>query len=227
MRHRVNEILKLGNREDWSYCPTEEKVMLIDTKQTSGIAAVVSANNYSTMQRLVTVTAWVICFVDNLRARSGQRTRRIGQLKVAELKNAEVEWVKSAQDDLKKQENFKQLVSELGVKEDREASRCERRLVNSDLEFDARGPEILPRQHRLTRLVMEECHPRVHHSGVRVTLAELRSKYWAPRGRQVVKKILGECVVCKKLVGKPYNNPPAAVLPDLKAEKHHLFQGWE
>ena len=177
MRHRVNEILKLGNREDWSYCPTEEKVMLIDTKQTSGIAAVVSANNYSTKQRLVTVTAWVICFVDNLRARSGQRTRRTGQLKVAELKNAEVEWVKSAQDDLKKQENFKQLVSELGVKEDREASRCERRLVNSDLEFDARGPEILPRQHRLTRLVMEECHPRVHHSGVRVTLAELRSKY--------------------------------------------------
>ena len=120
MRHRVNEILKLGNKEDWTYCPTEEKVMLIDTKQTSGIAAVVSANNYSTMQRLVTVTAWVICFVDNLRARSGQRTRRTGQLKVAELKNAEVEWVKSAQDDLKKQENFKQLVSELGVKEDRE-----------------------------------------------------------------------------------------------------------
>ena len=156
-----------------------------------------------------------------------KRTRRTGQLKVAELKNAEVEWVKSAQDDLKKQENFKQLVSELGVKEDREASRCERRLVNSDLEFDARGPEILPRQHRLTRLVMEECHRRVHHSEVRVTLTELRSKYWVPRGRQVVKKILGECVVCEKLVGKPYNNPPAAVLPDLKAEKHHLFQGWE
>ena len=84
---------------------------------------------------------------------------------MAELKNAEVEWVKSAQDDLKKQENFKQLVSELGVKEDREASRCKRRLVNSDLEFDARGPEILPRQHRLTRLVMEECHQRVHHIG--------------------------------------------------------------
>lgn len=116
MRHRVNEILKLGNNEDWTYCPTEERIMLIDTKQTSGIAAVVSANNYSTKQRLVTVTAWVICFVDNLRVRSGQWTRRTGQLKVAELKNAEVEWVKSAQDDLKKQENFKQLVSELGVK---------------------------------------------------------------------------------------------------------------
>ena len=62
---------------------------------------------------------------------------------MAELNNAEVEWVKLAQDDLKKQENFKQLVSELGVKEDRETLRCERRLVNSDLEFDARRPEIL------------------------------------------------------------------------------------
>ncbi|KAL9972370.1 hypothetical protein ACROYT_G018655 [Oculina patagonica] len=42
-------------------------VMLTETKQTTGIATVVNANKYSTLHRLVTVTAWVIRFVDNLR----------------------------------------------------------------------------------------------------------------------------------------------------------------
>ena len=278
VRHRVNEVLKLSSKEDWSYCRTEENpadlgsrgvlasqlrednlwwrgpqwlsgqpedwlrttetlrtpesseeekksttAMLIETKQTTGIAAVVNVNDYSTLQRLVTVTAWVRWFVDNLKANSEQRTKRTGKLEVTELKNAEMEWIRSIQDDLKRQDNFKQLVSELGVKEDRGILRCVGRLVNSDLEFDARRPVILPRQHRLTRLVIEECHQRVHHSGVRATLAELRSRYWVPRGRQVVKRILGECVICKKLTGKPYSTPPTAALPDFRVKEAPPF----
>ena len=43
------------------------------------------------------------------------------------------------------------------------------------------------------------------------------------RGRQVVKKILGECVVCKKLVGKSYTNPPTATLPDFRARETPPF----
>ena len=200
-----------GQPEDWPRTTEtlrtpesseEEKksttAMLIETKQTTGIAAVVNVNDYSTLQRLVTITAWVRRFVDNLKANSEQRTKRTGKLEVTELKNAEMEWIRSVQDDLKKQDNFKQLVSELDVKEDRGILRCVGRLVNSDLEFDARRPVLLPIQHRLTRLVVEECHQRVHHSGVRATLAELRSRYWVPRVRQVVKRILGECVICKK-----------------------------
>lgn len=82
---------------------------------------------------------------------------------------------------------------------------------------------ILPREHRLTRLVIQECHQIVHHCGVRATLAELRSRYWVPKGRQVVKKIVGECVVCKKLVGKPYKTPPTAALPDFRVREAPLF----
>ena len=276
VRHRVNEILRLGSKVEWSYCPTEENpadigsrgaiasqlkedelwwqgpqwlsgnpqdwpkttetlrtpesseeekkssmVLLTETKLTTGIATVVNANDYSTLQRLVTVTAWVIRAVDNFKASSEQR--RTGKLKVTELKNAEMEWIRSAQGDLKKQDNFKQLVSELGVKEDGGILRCVGRLVNSDLDFDARRPVVLPRQHRLTRLIIEECHKRVQHSGVRATLAELRSKYWVPKGRQVVKKVRGECIVCKKLVGKPYNTPPTAALPDFRVREAPPF----
>ena len=45
-------------------------------------------------------------------------------------------------------------------------------------------------------------------------LAELRSRFWVPRGRQIVKTTFGECVTCRKLTGKPYSTPPTAALPD-------------
>jgi hypothetical protein len=53
--------------------------------------------------------------------------------------------------------------------------RCVGRLGNLDLNEYARKPFILPGEHRFTTLVIDDCHTRVHHSGLRGTLAELRS----------------------------------------------------
>lgn len=64
-------------------------------------------------------------------------------------------------------------------------------MINSDLQFDARRPILLPKNRRLTKLIIEACHRRVLHSGVRATLAELQSRYWVPMGKQVVKRIVG------------------------------------
>ena len=189
----------------------------------TGIAEVIDVNNYSTLQRLVRVTAWIRRFVDNAKASAKQEEKGAERLGVDELKCAESEWLKTVQSDLKKQDNFKQLVSELGIKEDRDILRCEGRLVNSDLESEARKPVVLPRQHRFTRLVVEECHQRVHHSGVRATLSELRSRFWVLKGRQAVKQILGECVTCRKLIGKPYSTPPTAALPDFRVQEAPPF----
>ena len=97
------------------------------------------------------------------------------------------------------------------------------RVVNSDLEFDARRPVFLPRKHHLTELIIRDFHERVHHTGVRATLAELRSKFWVPRGRQEVKGALSECVTCKKLKGKPYSSPPTAALPEFRVKEAPPF----
>ena len=124
----------------------------------------------------------------------GQNTTQSGKLEARELNEAEIELIKSVQDKLKKQDNFK-LVSELGVKEQREISRYVGRLVNSDLDFDARRPIILPKKHHLTKLIIQDCHESVHHSGARATLAQLRSKYWVPKGRKVVKGVVSVLLV--------------------------------
>ena len=70
---------------------------------------------------------------------------------------------------------------------------------------------------------MEECHKRVHHSGIRSTLAELRSRFWVPRGQQLVKRILCECITCRKLIGKPFSAPLTAVLPGFRVKEAPPF----
>ena len=242
VQHRVDEILRLTNKEEWAYCSTlenpadlgsrgvlasqlkegelwwrgprwltgqkedwpvmnedfqtpettyEEKkstsVMLVKTKEET--TAVVNVNDYSKLQRLVCVTAWVRRFVNNLKASLKRKEiiKRTGRLEVSELNEAEIELIKMVQNELKKKGNFKQLVSELGVVEHGGLLRCMGRLVNSDLEFDAKRPIILPRKNHLTKLIIRDCHERVHHNGARATLAELRSKYWVPKDRQEVK----------------------------------------
>ena len=130
-------------------------VMLTEAEQSSGIAAVIDVNDYSSLQRLVRMTAWVRRFIDNARGSAKDNEKSAGRLGMDELKRAEIEWLKSVQNDLRKQGNFKQIVSELDIKEDRNVLRCGGRLVNSDLEIDARKPVILPRQHRFTKLVIK------------------------------------------------------------------------
>lgn len=218
-----------GQKEDWPVTnedfqtpktTSEEKkstsVMLVKTKEET--TAVVNMNDYSKLQRLVCVTTWVRRFVNNLKASLKRKEiiKRTGRLEVSELNEVEIELIKMVQNELKKKGNFKQLVSELGVVEQGGLLTCMGRLVNSDLEFNARRPIILPRKNHLTKLIIRDCHERVHHNGVRATLAELRSKYWVPKGRQEVKGVLSECVTCKKLKGKPYSSPPTTALPEFR-----------
>ncbi|XP_032219971.2 uncharacterized protein LOC116603094 [Nematostella vectensis] len=84
-------------------------------------------------------------------------------------------------------------------------------------------PIILPRDHRLTELVILDCHSKLHHSGVSGTLAQLRTRFWVPKGRQVVKKIVHRCVTCKKLEGRAYATPPVADLPGFRVTQAEPF----
>ena len=52
--------------------------------------------------------------------------------------------------------------------------------------------------------------------GVRETLLEIRSKYWIPKGRQTVKRILNKCLLCRKLEGLPYPSPTVSDLPEFR-----------
>ena len=63
----------------------------------------------------------------------------------------------------------------------------------------------------------------MHHGGLRATLAEVRSRYWIPKGRQRVKAVISKCTVCKKLEGMPYQAPKQADIPGFRVKEAVVF----
>ena len=113
------------------------------------------------------------------------------------------------------QENYKQLSNKFSMIEDHKGViRCRGRLEYADLPLEAKEPIMLTNDHHLTFLEIKKCHKKVHHCGVKSTLAELHTKFWVPKGRQVV-KILSQCVTCK-WEGTAFTQPATASLPEFR-----------
>ena len=79
---------------------------------------------------------------------------------------------------------------ELRVYEDDGTLKAHGRLNRSDFPQETTNPIILPRYHKFTEMIILDCQKFVHHSGVSATLAELRTRFWVPKGRQFVKALL-------------------------------------
>ena len=123
--------------------------------------------------------------------------------------------------DLKRPKDFASLEKVLGLEEISGVLRCVGRLGNSDLEVEAQRP-IMERPHlhkKDDRRMSRKSAPRRS----KRDLAELRSKFWVPKDRQCVKKVLNKCVVCKKLEGKAYGAPCSAALPEFRVTEAPPF----
>ena len=204
----------------------EEKksaVMFVEVKLPDlSISNVINSERYGTAERLFRVTSWVLRFVFNMQTRRKSLERRNGELSVDELNEAERLWIREAQTGLKVDEKFSQFSNSLGLIEEG-ILRCRGRLQNSDLEYNAKYPILIPKNHRLTELIVQRCHREVHHGALRATLSRLRTKFWVVKGRQMVKKILSRCVVCKKLQGRPCSVTKVADLPEFRIREAAPF----
>ena len=176
-------------------------------------------------QNLFRVTARIPSFINNIKVKvkKGKFCRGRSDINVVELEEAERVWVKEAQGVLKGNERYEQMRNSLGIEGEEGILRCKGRFRNSDLEFNAKYPIIIPKEHKLTELNVPQCHKEVHHCSVRATLNRLRTKYWVVKGRQMVKKTIGNCVICKKLEGKPYKVAQAADLPEFRVREAAPF----
>ena len=87
------------------------------------------------------------------------------------------------------------------------------RIHNSEHEIEARHPILLPSKSHLTELIVQQTHLELRHSSYNLVLAALRTKYWLPKGRITVKRVISRCIACKRLLQRPYRLPSAPALP--------------
>ena len=90
-------------------------------------------------------------------------------------------WIKELQEQIKKQRNYEDLIVQLGLYTDQEnVVRCKARLENTSSCIEMGNPISLPRDHHITRLIVDFAHKEVNDGRIKETLTEVRSKYWIP-----------------------------------------------
>ena len=77
------------------------------------------------------------------------------------------------------------------------------RLRNARKNFDVKHPIIVPSSHHVTRLLIEDHHRLMGHSGMASTWTSLRQKFCIVKGAATVRKILGKCLFCRKRNASP------------------------
>ena len=102
------------------------------------------------------------------------------------------------------------------------------RLEHASIAVDSKYPIILPSNARITALLIADFHEKFAQPSTDRTLHEIRKLHWIPCGRQVIRKIVKKCVLCKRWEGKP-EQPTMAALPHFRTEsdKPPFYYCWE
>ncbi|XP_064461776.1 uncharacterized protein LOC135371738 [Ornithodoros turicata] len=155
------------------------------------------------------MTAWAMRFVYNC----SEAPRLTGQLTAEEMSAAATYWIRTIQassfahdqERLRKGMSLKRsslLYQYPPYLDENGIMRLTGRLQKSRSAYEEKHPAILPSDSYYTVLIVWQAHRTVLHAGTHDTLMEVRNKFWISRGRQLVKRVLRTCTVCKRFEGR-------------------------
>nr|CAB3263160.1 uncharacterized protein LOC104265735 [Phallusia mammillata] len=193
-------------------------------------------NHYSDWNRLRRATAWLLRYKRVLlskRCADTNTTIPKGTLQVQELQEAELalfrivqqqafpevlENLRKGNGQWKKTKNSRTF-DKLGPTLSNGLLRVGGRLELASISDDAKHPIILPGRHHLTDLLIVKFHKDVGHSGMSHTWSEIRQKFWIIKGGAAVRRVLGNCVFCRKR-NAPVGEQLMARLPIDRVNSH-------
>ena len=181
---------------------------------TTNMSGLIDSQRFNCLQKLLRVTAYVLRF-----ATRGER--ETGELSCAEIESARKLWIIYEQEvDASKANNeFTKTKANLGIYTDDDGvMRCKGRLSNSELPYNTKYPIYVPKRSHLANLIVLEAHDRVFHQKERATLTEIRTTYWVPQGRKLVRRLLPMCLLCRRLESLAMTLPPPPPLPRYRVE---------
>nr|XP_042900348.1 uncharacterized protein LOC122269764 [Parasteatoda tepidariorum] len=165
---------------------------------------------FSNLEKVVRIMAWVVRYLNCLK----KVKPNMDTLTAEELRNSEDILVKLTQAKFFESE-IRALQSSLPIPasstifnlapylDEKGILRITGRLDEGDYSFDEKKPIIIPRQSKFTELPVKREHENVFHSGVESTLVQIRRRFWVPKGRQLIKKVVSKCLICRRYTAKP------------------------
>lgn len=200
------EPIQFINNESSNNIPEQKTVVNVAVFENLDICS-----KYSTLNKLKRIFGYCLRFLWNLKCKTTQSSKRFGILTTEELNNSLNELVKLAQKEAFPIE-YNKLVNGFSISKKssllslnpisiNNIIRVGGRLQNSNHEIDKKHPIILPKTHILTKLILTDEHQRLMHCGPTLLLSSIRERYWPISGRNSVRKIVRDCLICFK------NNP--------------------
>ena len=200
-----------------------------------GLHQIINIIDHSSLTKLLHISAYVLRFIMNSK-QADISDRRLGPLLPEEIRKVLLNWIHSCQQTTFANEfvnlqssNLRTrrlpLVRQLRLFLDNKGTiRCGGRIHNAPLDDRTKFPALLPKEHPLTRLIVYSVHKEQLHTGVNGTVAALRQEYWIPSARQLVRRLLRQCVSCRKVIGKPYSIPDPPPLPHSRTKEGKPFE---
>ena len=235
-------------KEKWpAWNPTEVQTATLAVEETDstsskttapenlGLCQLINVSNYSSLTKLLLITASTLRFIRNCRK---PKIKFTGPITPAELTQANLMWIKDIQREVftKEVDNVKShatspqtnrlpLVRQLRLFLDKSGLlHCGGRIHNAPTTELAKFPYLLPTKHPFTKLIFYATHEKQLHGGVNSTLTAIRQCYWIPSARQVIRKLLRHCVNCQKIQGKPYQTPDPPPLIKERTQNAHPIE---
>ena len=188
-----SDILRTCLQEMWS-----KERALMSLLASTGPTDITGIAKYSCLRRLLKVTTQVLKFVKIFKS----RVQAVYGVSAEHMKLVLMHLVQVSQAVLQEKRKFRVWRRQFNLFTDATGVwMCRGWLANVPL--SARFLILLDKEEALTRLIVIDCHERIKQRGVISTLTELRSSYWVVHGRKLVKKLLHNCVVCRRFQYKP------------------------
>ncbi|KMQ83983.1 hypothetical protein RF55_18660 [Lasius niger] len=193
-------------------CLAEQRVLASTTMTTTAIEEHSLLKRYSTLHKLLRVTAWCLRWMPRIRHKrptsvTDPTRRDCPFLSAFEMDEAEKVWIRWVQAAHYKREiklissnstipknsiliSLHPFIDEEGI------LRVGGRIRHSPLSLDRKHPIILPAKSEFSRLLVESHHRASLHGGTQLTLGMVRQRFWIPHGRSLVKQCIHRCVTC-------------------------------
>lgn len=94
------------------------------------------------------------------------------------------------------------------------------RLARAAMPEEEKHPVILSKDQAISQLILKHVHQQLGHAGRNYMLSFLRKRYWITNANSACRKIISDCVTCRRLQGKIGEQkmsdlPAERLLPDL------------
>lgn len=167
---------------------------------------------FSSWTRYRRVVAWVYRFIWNGR----EQEKKHGPLTVEELLQAERAIIRRDQ--------MQEKTSHPGLslyEDEHGLVRVKGRLKNAPAEV-CKEPILLNPRSEITRLIVTDLHGQCMHAGLNHTLNLLRERFWMPKFRATVKKLIWKCAQCRNRRAAP-ECPRMSDLPSERFDSSRPF----